>query len=143
VHTALQPYFRREYLLSTPEKYFYNILREIFGNCAVLAKVRLADLIEANERHPQWQANFNRIRSKHVDFFLCDNWLRPLLAIELDGSSHRRIDRQQRDILLDEILATASLPIAHVPRRRRYFHDEVRNQLMAKLTTPSRTFHTA
>ena len=69
------------------------MLREIFGDCVVLAKVRLADLIEANERHPQWQANFNRIRSKHVDFVLCDNWLRPLLAIELDDSSHKRIDR--------------------------------------------------
>jgi hypothetical protein len=58
VETPLQPYFRKRFLLSKPEKHFYNILREVVGNYTVLAKVRLADLVEANERHPEWQANF-------------------------------------------------------------------------------------
>ena len=133
METSLRPYFRKPFLLSKPEKYFYNILREVFGNYTVLARVRLADLVEANRRHPNWQANFNRICSKHVDFVICDAWLCPLIAVELDGSSHKRIDRQHRDKLVDEILKGASLEIVHVPRQKRYFHKEIRQLLLPKL----------
>jgi len=133
VETPLRSYFRKPFLLSKPEKYFYNILREVFGTYTVLAKVRLADLVDANRRHPNWQANFNRIRSKHIDFVICDAWLCPLIAVELDGSSHKCIDRQQRDKLVDEILKDASLEIVHVPRAKRYFHEEIRRLLLPKL----------
>jgi hypothetical protein len=133
VQPALRPYFRKPFLLSKPEKYFYNILREVFGNYAILPKVRLADLVEANRRHPNWQSNFNRVCSKHIDFVICDAWLCPLVAVELDGSSHQRIDRQQRDVLVDRILKEASLEIVHVPRQKRYFHKEIRQLLTPKL----------
>jgi hypothetical protein len=133
VEAPLRSYFRRKFLLSKPEKYFYNVLREVVGNYTILTKVRLADLVEANRRHPNWQANFNRIRSKHIDFVICDAWLCPLIAVELDGSSHKRIDRQQRDGLVDQILKEASLEIVHVPRQKRYLHKEIRQLLFPKL----------
>ena len=131
---ALRPYFRKQFLLSKPEKYFYNILREVFGNYTILAKVRLADLVEANRSHPRWQSNFNRIKSKHIDFVICDAWLCPLVAVELDGSSHQRIDREQRDVLVDRILKEASLEIVHVERKKRYLYKEIRELLLPKLT---------
>ncbi|HEV3244310.1 MAG TPA: hypothetical protein VGZ31_07850 [Chthoniobacterales bacterium] len=31
METSLRPYFRKPFLLSKPEKYFYNVLREIFA----------------------------------------------------------------------------------------------------------------
>jgi uncharacterized protein DUF2726 len=134
VETPLRPYFRRGFLLSKAEKYFYNILREVFSTYTILAKVRLADLVEANPHHPKWQINFNRIRSKHIDFVICDAWLCPLVAVELDGSSHKRIDRQQRDDLVDRILEEVSLEIVHVPRAKRYFRKEIRQLLLPKLS---------
>ena len=133
VETFLRAYCRRPFLLSKAEKYFYNILREIFGTYTILAKVRVADLVEANQRHPNWQSNFNRIKSKDIDFIICDAWLCPLLAVELDGSSHKGIDRQQRDALVDQILKDAALEIVHVPRQKRYFHNEIRQLLLPKL----------
>ena len=132
---ALRPYFRKPFLLSKPEKYFYNVLREVFGNYTILAKVRLADLVEANPHHPTWQINFNRIRAKHIDFVICDAWLCPLVAVELDGSSHQRLDRQQRDNLVDRILGEVSLEIVHVPRQKRYFHKQIRQLFSAKLAS--------
>ena len=135
METPLRSYFRKPFLLSKPEKYFYNVLREVFGTHTILAKVRLADLVEANERHPHWQANFNRIRGKHVDFVICDAWLCPLIAVELDGSSHERIDRQRRDNLVDQILKEASLQIIHVPRQKRYLHKEIRQLLLPILAS--------
>jgi hypothetical protein len=133
VESSLRPYFRKPFLLSKPEKYFYNVLREIVGNYTVLTKVRLADLVETNKGHPRQRGNFNRVRSKHIDFVVCDDWLRPVIAIELDGSSHQLPERRERDAIVDQILATASLPIIHVSRRGWYDHDEIAKLLLAKL----------
>jgi hypothetical protein len=133
VESVLRPYFRKRFLLSKPEKYFYNILREVFGSYTILPKVRMADLVEANRRHPKWQSNFNQICSKHIDFIICDAWLCPLLALELDGSSHQRTDRQKRDALVDRILANVSLEIVHVPRQKRYLHSEIRELASSQL----------
>jgi very-short-patch-repair endonuclease len=130
---ALQPFFRRKYLLTRSEKCFYNVLRRVVRRNIVLAKVRLADLVEADERHRLWQANFNRICSKHIDFVVCDLALSPIAAIELDGSSHQRPDRQARDKDVDRILEIASLPLLRVAVSRNYDQKEIEKQLLAKV----------
>ena len=132
---ALKPYLRRRFLLSRAEKYFYNVLRRIVDPHTVLAKVRLADLVEADERHRLWRSNFNRIQSKHIDFVICDAALCPIIAVELDDSSHQRAERKARDHDVDRILQIASLPILRVPARRTYDDDEIEKQLLAKIRT--------
>jgi hypothetical protein len=70
-------------------------------NYLVFAKVRLADLLYLPKGTQGRQAAFNRIQSKHVDFLLCSkDAVRPLLAIELDDSSHGEQSRITRDVLL-------------------------------------------
>jgi hypothetical protein len=94
MYVALRPFFRRKYLLTPPEKHFYNILRQVVGRNTILAKVRLADLVDADKRHRLWRANFNRVCSKHIDFVICDLALSPIIAVELDDSSTAcRIER--------------------------------------------------
>jgi Protein of unknown function (DUF2726) len=132
VDAALKPYVARRFLLSKPEKSFYDALQDTFGAYTILAKVRVADLIEANV-HPRWHTNITRIRSKRLDFVICDAGLCPLVAVELDGSSDKCPDRQQSDHLVDRILKEASLQIVHVPRQKRYFHKEIRQLLLPKL----------
>jgi hypothetical protein len=130
---ALRPFFRRKYLLTRSEKSFYNVLRRIVGGNTVLAKVRLADLVEADKRHRLCQANFRRICSKHIDFVICDPALSPLIAVELDDSSHRLPDRAGRDRDVNRILEIASLPILRVPVRRVYDAADLESQLLSKL----------
>lgn len=132
---TLKPFFRRKFLLSKAEKSFYGILRRIVAPHNVFAKVRLADLVESDERHWLWRANFNRIRSKHIDFVVCDAALCPIIAVELDDSSHQRAERKARDRDVDRILQIASLPILRVPVRRDYDDAEIEKQLLAKLRT--------
>lgn len=117
---ALKPFFRRQYPLTVAEKLFYNLLRRVVAPHAVLAKVRLADLVEADERHLLRKSNFDHIKSKHIDFVICDAAPSPLIAVELDDSSHLRPDRAARDRDANRILEIASLPILRVPTRRSY-----------------------
>ncbi|MFL7811545.1 MAG: DUF2726 domain-containing protein, partial [Anaerolineae bacterium] len=63
----------------------------------------------------------NQITQKHVDFLLCDpGSMRPLLGVELDDASHRRTDRQKRDVTVDRIFAAAGLPLLRVPVQAAY-----------------------
>ena len=134
VHAAnSSPIFRRKYLLTKAEQSFYEILREIARDQFVFAKVRLADLIDADDRHRCWQANFNRVRGKHIDFVVCDSLFRPRVAVELDDASHEREDRRERDYVVDRLFDAVRLPLARFPVRKKYDHDEIRHVLLTKL----------
>jgi hypothetical protein len=130
---ALRPFFRRKYLLTPPEKRFYNVLRGVVDGNKIMAKVRLADLVEADERHLLRESNFDFIKSKHIDFVICDPALSPIIAVELDDPSHLRPDRAARDHYVNRILEIASLPILRVPTRRSYDGADIKKQLLAKL----------
>jgi hypothetical protein len=133
VDVSLKPFFRRKYLLTKAERCFHKVLRSVVAPNPVLVKVRLADLVEADERHRLWLANFRRVCSKHIDFVVCDAALSPIIAVELDDSSHLRADRQKRDRDVDRIFELAALPILHVPVQKDYAADEIEELLLAKL----------
>jgi hypothetical protein len=75
-------------------------------------------LVEADERHLLRKSNFDHIKSRHIDFVICDSALSPQIVIELDDFSHRRPDRVGRDRDVNRILEIAELPILRVPDRR-------------------------
>ncbi|HEX7516302.1 MAG TPA: DUF2726 domain-containing protein [Chthoniobacterales bacterium] len=124
------PYLKKQYFFSAAERSFYEILKRLApAEHTVFAKVRLADLVYVSKGTASWQSHFNRINRKHLDFVLCNRDLAPLVAIELDDSSHDEEDRQSRDEFVDEVLAAAALPILHVRAKRAYNLDEVRRLL--------------
>ena len=110
---ATLPYKRKEWLLSKAERSFFGVLQGVLASeQLIFVKVRLADLIYIPRGTPSRQAAFNRIQSKHIDFVLCEkSSVRPLLAIELDDSSHARSDRSARDRFVDSALDVAGLPL--------------------------------
>ncbi len=127
------PYSRRKYFFSSAERSFYEILTRLLPRHTVFAKVRLADVICVSKGVENWQSHFNRIRSKHVDFLVCDKSLAPVLAVELDDSSHDREDRKERDVFVDAALAAAVLPIIHIRAKRAYVLSEIRAALAPHL----------
>ena len=129
------PYQRKDYLLTKAERSFFGVLQNAVGNrYLIFAKVRLADLVFLPRGTDKWQSHFNRIQSKHIDFVLCDHdVVRPLVAIELDDSSHNRTARQDRDAFVDSALAAAGLPILHVPARASYNVQELANAIEQEL----------
>ena len=124
------PYSKRKYFFSAAERSFYEILKRLASaEHTVFANVRLADLVYVSKGADSWQSHFNRINRKHLDFVLCNRDLAPVVAIELDDSSHDEEDRQSRDKFVDQVLGAAALPILHVRAKRAYNLDEVRRIL--------------
>jgi len=96
--------YRRKSLLSPAELVFYNVLKEAVGDrFLILLKVGVRDLCEITNREVN-QPAFNRVAAKHVDFVLCDQvTLSPVVAIELDDSTHYHLDRAERDLFMNEL----------------------------------------
>lgn len=124
-------------LMSEAELKFYRVLREVVKSpeegggedqAVVLCKVRAADLVGVKQGmdRSRYQAAFNRVSNKHVDFVLArPGDLSVLCVIELDDSSHRRKSRQGRDELMDAIYGAVGLPVVHVACKAGYNRDEV------------------
>src|SRR5215469_3920464 len=110
-------------LLTPAEKLFYEQLDLVIdGRLQILCKVRLADLIEVESRQPEERNRvFRRIASKHIDFVLAEpGSLAPMLAIELDDSSHERADRRERDEYLEELFQTVKFPLLRIKASATY-----------------------
>ena len=86
-------------------------------NLHILAKVRLADLVDVSSQKQGKDRikYFNMVSKKHVDFVLCkpDN-LQVLALLELDDKSHQAQSRQQRDSFVDAVCQKAGYPVAHI-----------------------------
>jgi hypothetical protein len=116
------PYQQREDFLSAAELNFFRALEKaVDGDFYIFPKVRIGDLlcvIEGTENARGW---FARIAQKHVDFVLAEREkVVPVLAVELDDSSHERADRQARDEFVDSALGAAGLPILRVKVLQEY-----------------------
>jgi uncharacterized protein DUF2726 len=106
--------YRRKSLLSPAELAFFNVLKTaVGGRFLILLKVGVRDLCEITNREVN-QAAFNRVAAKHVDFVLCDQvTLAPMVAIELDDSTHYRRDRIERDVFMDELFRVIGVGLIH------------------------------
>ena len=123
---AALPYARRDDFLSPAEHSFYSVLTNMLGeHFTVCPKVSLSDVFYINPRKvPAGEKPIsyrNRIDRKHVDFLICTpKTMIPVLGIELDDKSHRRVDRQVRDAFVDSVFTAAGLPLLHVPAAASY-----------------------
>ena len=76
----------------------------------ILAKIRLADLIEVNQGTNEWNKYFAKIKSKHIDFAIADN-MKIIVIIELDDKSHEKQNRIERDEFVDAALTKTGYKI--------------------------------
>ena len=78
----------------------------------------------------QSQTARNKIDRKHLDFLICKaDDLSLVAGVELDDSSHQRKDRGERDILVDEVLKSAGIPLVRFAAKKGYELAEVKTKL--------------
>ncbi len=76
---------------------FQELKRQIPEGYHIFPKMRLADIMETTAAGREFHGQFNRISKKHIDFLICDQYYKPVLAIELNGSSHQTVRAQKSD----------------------------------------------
>ena len=99
------PYEINETILTERERSFYRILKPVADKLElqICPKVRLADIVSIKKGTKDWQKWFTKIRSKHVDFLLCDYDMNIVLLLELDDSSHESERAKKNDALKNAI----------------------------------------
>lgn len=104
--------YHKKYLLTKNEYYFYQRLVNVTDplRLSILAKIRLADLIETNNNlsASEKATYFNKIKSKHIDFAIT-NQMRIIMIIELDDSSHS--NTIERDSFVNNALIKAGYTV--------------------------------
>ncbi len=117
------PYVLKRYLMSKAERSFFGVLEQVTDSSKyyIFPQVSLNNLVTVEKGTGSYQTYHNKVDRKSVDFVLFDrNAMSPVLAIELDDSSHDREDRQERDAFVDRVLAKAGLPLLHVRAQAAY-----------------------
>jgi hypothetical protein len=127
------PFRRRTVLFSKAERSFYQVLRSVLPDHMIFVKVKLTDLVCQKSRRSMWDY-FAPINRRHIDFVVCDPTLSPVVAIELDKVNH--YGAASAADVLNSVLGSASLPIVHVPHKRRYLFNELRKLLAPYVTVP-------
>ena len=137
---ALLPYQKCASLLTSAERSFYGVLcQAVDSRYSVFAKVGLGDLLMIPHGTLNFWTSRNKIDRKHADFVLCaPDDLAPLLVIELDDSSHDRLERRERDFFVDAALDVAGLPILRVPAQHAYAPAEICALINDRMNTDMR-----
>lgn len=107
--------YQAKYLLTKNEWYEYKKLKQVAAahDLQVLPKVRMLDIIEPRKGEKDYKILLAKIKSKHIDFLICDQDARIKGVVELDDNSHNRGDRQNRDNFVDEILTSVGYKVIH------------------------------
>jgi hypothetical protein len=114
---ALNHEYTPKALLTKVEAAFGQVLLTLSGDrIHMVCKPRLADFIQHDSA--DGFAAFNPISQKHVDFLFCrkTDWM-PMLAVELDDSSHNLAHRRKRDAFVNNLMAHLGIPLLRVELR--------------------------
>lgn len=104
-------YTKKACAITRHELTFYKTLLEAISGCVIIPQAHLSMFLDHKVYGQNWSRAFSRINGKSVDFLICTNDMKPLIAIELDDNTHDRPDRQKRDIFVNSIISNANMPL--------------------------------
>jgi hypothetical protein len=121
------PYTKKEYLLTRAEVDFFRVLEKALENkYYIFPQVSLSDLLLVKAKKEEYYKYRNKIDRKSVDFVLAEKErLKPLLAIELDDSSHIYGKRKERDTFVEKAFKDAGLTLLRISYKRNYNIQEI------------------
>jgi very-short-patch-repair endonuclease len=96
---------------TTNEEIFRNFLQNILQDrFRVFSQVTLNRVLDVRKGF-DFNAEKKKINSFTIDFIICNPYMKPIVAIELDDKTHERPDRIQRDEFINMLTAKAGLPL--------------------------------
>ena len=118
--------YAKKMLLTKAEYSFYKILKEICDKNELLIcpKVRMEDFLEVTDKQ-NYMKYRGYIKSRHIDFMLCDSNLRIIAGLELDDNSHKKSNVQEKDDFKNNVFKTVGLPLFRVKMSEGAYKDQL------------------
>ncbi len=89
--------------------FFFELKNQIPTEYYIFPKMRIADIVYPLHGKGYYGRR-NEVLPKHIDFLICNKNFEPKVAIELNGKSHQRQDRIERDERVRQIFDDAKIP---------------------------------
>lgn len=120
-------YTRKQFIMTRAENEFYGVLQQVVGtNYLIIPQAHLDLFLDHRVKGQSWKGALSKIQRKSVDFLICSRgYYSPLVAIELDGTSHTEDERMARDNFVDGICKNAGMPIVHILSNGHYDSNEL------------------
>lgn len=109
--------YQKKNILTKAEYSFYMTIRPLcdMNNIIICPKVRLEDIAEVKKDTDNKLKYRGYIKSRHIDFLLCDDKLRVLAGLELDDNSHKNnADQIRSDNIKNKLFETIGLSLFRV-----------------------------
>lgn len=135
-------YRRKKFLMSNAERKFFESLVVAVGrDYVVFPQVNLDKFLSHKVVGQSFRGALSTIQRKSVDFLVCSHtYYVPLVAIELDDSTHSQPDRAERDKLVNEICRQAGMPLLRVRWSKDYSPSHLRALVDAKISKGHSSF---
>ena len=125
--------YEKKFLLTSTEYRFYKILKEQCDKNSLLIcpKVRMEDFLHVTDRR-----NINKyrgyIKSRHIDFIICDEDLYMLAGLELDDSSHDTAEATVTDAFKNNVFRKIGIPLYRIPVEPKLYKNRI-NEMIKEL----------
>jgi very-short-patch-repair endonuclease len=135
------PFRRKDFLLNIPERQFFEGLQQIIpAEYIVFPQIILSNIVQVTSNRKEFWNYQNKINRKTIDFVIFEKqYLKPVIAIEYDGKTHNRSDRQERDDFVNKVLSSAGMKSLHIKHQKNINFEEVKNKIN-ELLTPTENY---
>lgn len=125
-----EKYIKKDYLLTQTELKFYKLLKQITDemNLIVCPQVALYEIIKNIE-----YKDFNKIKSKSIDFVITETNLKIKLCIELDDYTHKQNKRIERDNFINKLFEDLNIKLIRIPVQNFYNLEELKSKIKESL----------
>ena len=99
---------------------------------SLFCQVSLYGII-TTKSNKEFNKNFNKIKSKSIDFVITQENCKILMCIELDGTTHQKQNRIQRDDILNTLFKDLQMKLLRIPVQNFYNMEEIKKLIKESL----------
>jgi len=127
-------FYKRNNILTPTELTFYKKIKQVTDafNLNLFCQVSMYSLITCYNK-----IDFNRIRSKSIDFVITDKDCNIKLCIELDDYTHNYKNRKERDTFVNDLFYSVNLPLLRIPVQENYNLHKIKDLIVKELIKKS------
>lgn len=117
---------KKEYLLTQNELKLYKLIKQITDKLELnlFCQVAMYELVNCKDFK-----DFNRIKSKSIDFVITEKNCKIKCCIELDDNTHNRKNRIKRDNLVNKIFERTNTKLIRIPVQSYYNMAELEEKI--------------
>ncbi len=125
-----EDYEKKEYLLTPTELKFYKLLKTITDelNYTLFTQIALYEIVNCKNFK-----NFNKIKSKSIDFIITEKNCKIKLCIELDDKTHNTNKRIERDTFINDMFKELDIKLLRIPVQNFYNLEELKQKIQENI----------